>query len=100
MPYINLDWDYSKGLDPNSSYEYFPWYCADCPFLDLEFEKCSSSDGARMVFFDCKNREVCDRLYEKIVCYLMGKSMSDGIKSTIDYINRSLDDRRDTGRDD
>lgn len=67
MPYINLDWDYSKGLDPNSSYKYFPWYCADCPFLNLEFETCSSSDGAKMVFFDCENRNICYRLYKKII---------------------------------
>lgn len=37
---------------------------------------------------------------KKVAYYLIGKAMSDGWKSTFDHINRSLDDRRDTGRDD
>lgn len=66
MPYINMDWNHSNNMDPNSPVQYLPSYCNDCPFFDIEFEVYRSFGKVEKIFFDCVNRDICYRLYKKV----------------------------------
>lgn len=65
MPYINMDWD-NSNKDPNNPFQYFPSYCVDCPFFDIDFEVYRSFDKIEKIFFDCVHRDICYRVYKKV----------------------------------
>lgn len=78
MPYINV------------KEEYFPWYCVDCPFFDIEFETYRSFETIEKVFFDCEHRNICYRLYTKIRQELKNNADPDKIEKEAIFLRKSI----------